>query len=75
VHVAEHVLPVVGGWRCLLRWPRQWRPAPRRPRVPASQVHLQIHGPIAAADVAEVLARQDAGRVYGTLDEHPAIEE
>ena len=54
--------------------------APIQPPIITSQPpaivhqHLHLHG-ITAADLAGIIARQDAGRVCGTLDEHPAIEE
>ncbi|MGO8957213.1 MAG: hypothetical protein ACLQFR_07580 [Streptosporangiaceae bacterium] len=51
-----------------------------RAQIAAQQIeaptghHLHLHG-ITAADVAAAITRQDADRVYGTLDKHPAIEE
>lgn len=38
--------------------PPQGVPLPaQRPAVPAPQIHLHLHGPVSAADVAELIAR------------------
>ena len=40
---------------------------------PQPQIHLHLHGPVTAADVAELIARQ--GQLHGSSYEHAAIEE
>ena len=36
---------------------RPVRPAPPRPALPAPQIHLHLHGPVTAADLAAIVAQ------------------